>query len=255
MAVGWSDDIAQEQRRRLRQTLLLSLVFHLVLLSSLYLTPPPRHYVPPPALQVELLAALPAPPPKQVEPQAKPAPVVPAPPPKPQVKLLPKKAPPALPKQTPKPKSKPERTPDEMRRRPKPQELKYDDALAKLRQELGETAPARPAPQVAKAEVVAPEEGVKGIKLSPEEKAWRLAVQRRIRSVWITPPEFRESGLATELSIELAIDGRVIGEPEVIRSSGNPFYDDNAKRAILKSSPLPAPPKAGKRSIIFTPEE
>jgi TonB family protein len=47
----------------------------------------------------------------------------------------------------------------------------------------------------------------------------------------------------------------VIGEPEIIRSSGNPFYDDNAKRAILKSSPLPAPPKAGKRSIIFTPEE
>jgi len=40
-----------------------------------------------------------------------------------------------------------------------------------------------------------------------------------------------------------------------VASSGNPFYDDNAVRALVKASPLPAPPKAGRRTIVFTPEE
>lgn len=69
------------------------------------------------------------------------------------------------------------------------------------------------------------------------------------------PPEFRESELDAELVVEVAADGRVLGEPELVRSSGNPFYDDNAIRAIRKSSPLPPPPKAGKRTIIFKSEE
>ena len=90
---------------------------------------------------------------------------------------------------------------------------------------------------------------------APEEAAWMLATKRHIRSVWVTPPDFLNRGLSTELRVDLAADGAVIGEPEVVRSSGDPFADDNAVRALLKASPLPAPPQAGRRTFIFEPEE
>lgn len=89
----------------------------------------------------------------------------------------------------------------------------------------------------------------------PEVTAWNIAVMRHIRSVWITPPEFRGSGLTVQLEVDLAADGSVLGSPMLVRSSGNPFLDDNAIRAITRASPLPPPPKAGRRTLTFSPEE
>jgi TonB family protein len=57
------------------------------------------------------------------------------------------------------------------------------------------------------------------------------------------------------LVIDVAADGRVLGRPELVASSGNPFYDDNAVRALIRASPLPPPPKAGRQTLVFTPEE
>jgi TonB family protein len=254
-AAQWLEDPVAEQRRRLRQMLLVSMAAHLFLVSGFYFAPSPEPIRLPPSITVDLVASLPspaAPPEAKPAPDPAPKPPPPPPPPKPKVKILPKQAPSA----TAKPKVKPKPDPPP-KRRERPKELSYDDALARLRADLGEEKPKAPAPQVAKAEAPPAEQprSGKGVLVAPEVLAWNLATKRHIRSKWITPPEFRESGLATELEVQLAADGRVLGEPRLVRSSGNPLYDDNAIRAIMRSSPLPPPPKAGKRTIIFTPEE
>ena len=48
---------------------------------------------------------------------------------------------------------------------------------------------------------------------------------------------------------------RVLGEPVVRASSGDPHFDDNAVRAVIQASPLPAPPSSGDWPILFNPNE
>ncbi len=260
-SMEWLGGLADERRRRLRHALLGSIVAHVACVALLGLAPEPPPLLLPQAITVDLVAALPAPPAPPVskpEPKALPAPA----PPKPKVKILPKEAPTpvAKPKPKPKPEAKPEPKPEPViRRRERPKELAYEDALAKLRGDLGEQAPAPPAPEpVARAEApaaAASSGSRKGVLVAPELAAWTLAVMRHVRSNWIMPADFRDSGLAAQLEIEVAIDGRVIGTPKVVRSSGNPYFDDNAVRAVEKASPLPRAPKAGRRTLIFTAEE
>jgi TonB family protein len=251
MDIEWFEEPAEEQRRRYQRTLLLSAVAHLFLFSLLYSASVGPPLIPQDVLTVDLIAAVPMPPAPKAAPAPAPKPAPAPPPPVPKVKILPKTAPSAAARPA---KPKPEPV---VRRKPRPEELSYDDALAKLRDQLGESAPVEAPPEVERAEpkAVVGEQTTKGVQVAPEVAAWILAVKRHVRSRWITPPEFRDSRLATELDIEVALDGRVLGDPVVVRSSGNPFYDDNALRAILKSSPLPAPPSAGRKRIIFTPEE
>ena len=84
-----------------------------------------------------------------------------------------------------------------------------------------------------------------------EVVAWMIATRRHVRSVWVTPPEFLERTLRTEMWIEVAADGTVVGEPRVTASSGDPFWDDNAVRAMLNASPLPVPPSSGRWRVAF----
>ena len=229
---------------QMRSLLLLSAAGHILLVLALGLAPAPAPLRMPPVLTVDLVAALPS------APVPTPAAPAPAPAAKPKVKILPKKAPPAVVKPKPKPKPKPE-----LLRRERPKELKYEDALAKLRGEV-DAAPLLAAPSPAAAAPAAPSGGPsRGLRVAPELLAWHRAVKQKLRRAWIMPPEFRDSGLAAELVIDVAADGTVLGQPELVASSGNPFYDDNAVRALVKASPLPAPPKAGRRTIVFSPEE
>jgi len=254
----WLTDSSEEQRRRSRNALAISLLCHLALLVALWIGPPaPAPLAMPPAIQVELLASLPS----QARPHAKEATAVPLakPPPKlqPKLEVLPKRASPAMPRRRAKP--RPKKSERVIRRQQRPKELRYEDALAKLRSELGEGAPDAPPAKAPQRALEEPQPSSAGagakLRISPELAAWMLATRRHIRAHWITPPEFREGNLQTELRVRLAEDGRVLGSPEVVRSSGNPFFDDNAVRAIRKASPLPRPPRAGNWPFVFTPEE
>jgi len=235
----------------LRSLLIFSALAHGLLVLGLMVAPGPPRLRVPPALTVDLVAAFPSPPASSPSAAGKPEPAI-APPPKPKVKILPKQAPPALAKPKSKPKPKPEPI---LARRPRPKELAYEDALAQLRGETADSPPAIVPAAPADASPRSATQPSQGVKIAPELLAWHGAVKRHIRAVWITPPEFRNRALAAELVIDVAADGRVLGRPELVGSSGNPFYDDNAVRALIRASPLPPPPKAGRQTLVFTPEE
>jgi colicin import membrane protein len=68
-------------------------------------------------------------------------------------------------------------------------------------------------------------------------------IRSKIRRNIVMPPDVPESAVA-EFKVTLLPDGSVM-EAELLKSSGNPAYDDAAERAIYKAQPLPLPQDAG----------
>ena len=127
--------------------------------------------------------------------------------------------------------------------------------LAQLRAEAGERAPAPPAVQEPLQTAAATGTGGTGRPVSPEVAAWLRKVGIHVRRAWVMPAGFRMQPLITVVTVELDTSGRVIGNPDIERRSGNPWYDDNVVRGIHKASPLPAPPSAGDWTFVFDAEE
>lgn len=245
----WLADQHIEDQRRFQQLLIGSFVAHVVLFTVFAFAPTPDPPPLPKILRVNLVAGLPGPsaparkpPPAPV---AVPAPTpAPAPVAKPKQVVLPKKAPKAVPKKRAAPAARPE-------------PVEYEDAMAQLRKELGEStpAPSRPAEDVADADLMAttkPAQSSTGsATLDKETAKWVIATKRHIRGHWITPPEFLNRDLTTIVEVELTLAGDVL-DALVVGSSGDPFFDDNAVRAVMQSKPLPAPPSAGKWTFSFS---
>jgi len=274
--IGWQEELRIDHRRHLRSAALVSLALHGVAFAALTVAPSPSLPPLPEVLSVELVAAPPGPapapappkpqpaPPARVEPRPAPPPP-PPPPPKAQVEVLPEQAPARVEKVVPPPPPEPKPVPKvEPKPRPEPApELSYEEAMASLDDELGvdatselltPPAEARPERSEAAGSTAGQPERAPGASVSPELAAWSRAVRRRIQSVWVTPPSFRGRGLVTHLEIRLSASGEVLGEPRVVRSSGDPYFDDNAVRAVLKASPLPAPSEPGVRDFLFRSE-
>ncbi len=270
--IGWRDEDLLDHRRRMRNAMLVSLAIH-GLVVALFAATPGSQLAPLPAvLAVELVAAAPAAaprakpapaPPKAAEPA--PPPPAPEPPPEPAppvakapVQVLPEEAPGRIRKVKPKPAPKPV-----VRRPVREKELSFEDAMAALNDELGvdETAdllkPAAKPTENEDSNAQAPTDDLRarpGAEISPEQAAWNLRVQRRIQSRWVMPSDDRGRGLATSLKLNVAVTGKLIGKPVVYRSSGDPYFDDNAVRALLKAAPLPPVAEPGIRIFIFRSE-
>jgi outer membrane biosynthesis protein TonB len=253
--VGASEWLAEQHaadERRFTHGLVGSFVVHVLVLAVLAFSPSPSPMPLTDVLNVDLVAAVPAAPAAKAPPRAAPKPAPPAPaavaPPKPTPKevVLPKEAPRAVPK---KPVARPAR---------RPEPVQYDDALSQLRQELGESTPAAPPTEDVSDEALeattAPAASSRGT-VDKELAAWVLATKRHVRRRYITPPEFLNRSLATGIEVRLTSNGALVGPPRVVRPSGDPFFDDNAVRAVLASAPLPAPPSAGTWTFVFTSEE
>jgi protein TonB len=264
-----SIELDEERRRSFRRFLGVSAALHVALAGALAFSPSfGRIEAPAGVISVDLVAlpgqpaaprpkpaAKPAPAPKQAapEPVAKPRPK----PPVPEKRVLPQEAP--TPK--PKPQAKPKRTelpPEAVQRREEP-EQDYGDVLEALRAEAGEEAPS-PAPAAETAPTAAPARapaggGGTGRPVSPEVADWMRRARIHVRQSWVVPPGFRQQSLSTAVVIELDSAGNVVGEPEVVRASGNPWYDDGVVRSIRKASPLPAPPESGAWDFVFVSDE
>ncbi len=268
--IGWHDEHLLEHRRRLRNGCLVSVAAHGLIFATL-IAPPPRSAPPmPEVIAIELLAALPAarvarpgPAPKAPGAPEPPSETVAPPPPVPVVKapvqVLPEETPGRLRKALPEPQRvvPPEAKAEPRRQRAKA--LSYEDAMAALDDELGPDESADllqppPAPTVEPDESSASRDSRDAAVVSRELLAWSEATTRRIQSKWVTPTSFRGRGLATSLELELSASGQVLGTPRVLRSSGNPYFDDNAVRAVLMVNPLPSPPRAGITVFVFRSE-
>lgn len=262
VANTWLAEQHAEDARRFQHLLIGSFVAHVLGLALLAIAPSSDPSPLPAVLRVDLVAGLPAAAPRAASrpPPPKPAPqpaAIPPPqaPPKPLPKqvVLPKEAPKAVPKK---------RVPPPPLARPEP--VEYEDAMAQLRNELGEKTPAPaeadapPGEDVSDADLMATtapaaSDGA-GAKLDEEIARWVIATQRHVRNRWITPPEFLNRDLVTVVEVQLTSGGEVVGTPRVKRASGDPFFDDNAVRAVMVASPLPAPPSSGTWTFSFTEE-
>jgi colicin import membrane protein len=232
-------NIFQRQEHGIGRSLVLSALVHIVLAAVLFLGV--RWQVhPPDVVSVDLVDTLPPPPP--------PAPVVEAPKPPPPPKVEPEvKPPPPVPKpdiairEKPKPKPKPKPEPKveakpkpdlEMQKRMQEQLAQEQRALDQQRQErqLRELLAAQQADAARKA---------------ASARASALGeyigrIQAKVRGNWILPQDLQGNPEAIFLVTQLPT-GEVLGEPKLLKSSGNAAYDDAVYRAILKSSPLPLP--------------
>lgn len=239
-----SDWLAQQSaadHRRFLNLLAGSLLVHALLLGLFAFTPAADAPLLPDVLTVNLVS-LPA---SRPVPKVAPAPA-PKPLPVPKQVVLPKQAPRAVPKKR--------VAPSPVR----PEPIEYDDALSQLRQELGESEPP-PSPvedvsDEALQATTAPAEPRRGT-VDPDLEAWVLATKRHVRSRYITPAEFLNRRLATGVEVALSAGGQLVRKPRVVRSSGDPFFDDNAIRTVRMSDPLPAPPRSGTYTFVFTSEE
>jgi TonB family protein len=133
---------------------------------------------------------------------------------------------------------------------PRPEPLEYEDALAALREELGEEAPT-----VADETPPEADSSGEGERIPAEVARWIQETTVVVQRSWITPPKFLNRSLVTLVRVHLSAGGEVIGTPEVIRSSGDPFWDDSTLQAVVRASPLPAPPEPGAWEFRFSPEE
>jgi len=97
--------------------------------------------------------------------------------------------------------------------------------------------------------------GGTGRPVSPEVADWMRRARIHVRRSWVVPPGFRQLSLATEIDVELDAGGNLLGEPEIVKRSGNPWYDDGVLRSIRKASPLPAPPEARVWRFVFVSDE
>ncbi len=287
-SLGWHDEQDQEERRRVRNALYVSFGVHVVLFAALVISPPVAFSPMPQSISVELIAGPEAAAPAQPQPAARKKATPPPPAPEPAVEEAapeppPEPAPPipkapvqVLPENAPKPEKKVEQAPEKKPREvakaePKPtktpakepdKSLSYDDAMKSLDDELGEdettdlleAPPSRPSDRPV-AESGGQAESRAGTSLNPEDAAWGLATRRRIQGNLVTPSNFRGRGLVTVLALEITTSGDLNGEPEVVRSSGDPFFDDFAVLAVVKSKPLPVPPRPGRLILIFPSEE
>lgn len=240
-------EIDDDQRRSFRRLLVVSALLHLAGFAALAWVPSLPTVSTPAAIAVNLVAAatLSAPRPAVKAPAAKPRPV----PPKPAPVVLPVN--PTLPKPTAKPKPEPAPLPE-----PAPAvEHDYADVMASLRDELGDETPAEPVAEPVAAATGSAGGAPGGQLVSAEVRAWMIAARIRIKHNWVVPPSFRIASIAAEVKLRVDANGGLVGDPDLVAGSGNPYYDEGVLRSIEKANPLPPPPEAGEWTFRFLSDE
>ena len=221
----------------------VSLVVHAGALGLAVSSPAPRAVAPPQVIAVELVSD-----PSKPAPRARPSPPKPRAP-KPQKTVLPAKP------RGPSP-PKPERRKEVFLDPAPKQEKSLEDLLADFRDEEGEPSPApAPPPEPIQTAAIATPGAARGLRVSPEVADWMRRAKLHVKRNWIVPPGFRTQVLTTHVVLTLDAAGNVVGEPEIVSRSGNPWWDEGVVRGIAKASPLPPPPEAGDWPFVFVPED
>jgi protein TonB len=229
------------ESREFRRLLGASGVAHVLLALVLAVRFHPEMELAPTPVMVDLIAPsqLPAPSAEPAPAPAKPKPALE------KVVVIPKeKPPPAKPKapeKKPEPEAKvaeakPEPVPKPEPEKPAPPAKTSAEILAELRSRVdarGEEA----------SSVIAALRASQSGRFDPEGAAYHRKVLALLQSNWVGMRAFgNDPSLEARFSVRVDAAGGVVSV-DLVHSSGNPFYDDSAERAIRKSSPLPAPPR------------
>lgn len=225
----------------------LALLFHVVLFMALVFSVSWRQLPSLPA-QAELWTSLPAPkvqpkPPAQVEPPPKPTPE--PEPAKADIALQPKKKP-----EPPKPQPKPEPVKPEPKPEPKKPEPKPEPDKKQLEREAQRKALEKALADQADSELA--QEAAQLDKLRQQQQStagrdkmiadYQERIRQKIRG-YIRLPGNLTGNPEAVFQVFLLPNGEV-QRVVLTRSSGQPAYDQEVERAILKASPLPMPPDA-----------
>lgn len=190
----------------------------------------------------------PAPPQAEVKPAPKPEPKPePAPPPKPVVEAKPAPPPPPVAK-------KPEAPKVDLNKAKSTQEaaLKRLEALERIQQmakseEAAKAAAAkeRAAQQAEAAALVKGNELAAGNSLTGlnklDHQTYLRSVDRQVKQHWNLPQWLANSSLSATVRLYIDSQGFVV-KKEIVRSSGDPIFDERVTEAIEQASPLPPPP-------------
>ena len=285
----WVDEHSQDHRRRLRTAMFMSLAMHAVLLGVFAVSPPALIAPTPEYLSVDLVAAAPparrvtrspsAPPatPPAAEPAPAPPPPAPSAPAPPiaeaPVQVLPEETPGRIREAKPEPQKivaeakvepTPKPAPPAPPPRPKKEEVFADDdaAMAALMAELGgdevsELLESSASQRAEDAAIEAESAGApqKGIEVSPEQLAWDRGVQQQISRRFPDLARYRGRRLVAQVEINVTLSGGILGNPKLIRTSGDLDFDRRAISAILLAAPFGAPPEAGPRRLNLNSED
>jgi colicin import membrane protein len=228
---------------------LLTLAVHVLFFGMLYLGLNWRSEQPQ-GMQVELWGQLP-------QQQVLPAPAAPAPPPpkaEPPKPVQPaKQAPEKAAIQMPAKKLKPEakKPPPVPKPAPKPKMTKAqrEQAQADMRamEQLEDTDLASRETQAAQAAKAA-------AAISSEQEKYMGLISAKIRRNIVMPPDVT-ANVEAEFLVTLLPDGSLVGDPKMVKSSGNAAYDAAVMRAILKSEPFPLPQEQAVRVRFINPNQ
>jgi TonB family protein len=244
--------LGEVRKREFRRILVFSLIVHAAMVSVMMIERSAPVVTLPGVVSVDLVSLPGAPP--APKPAAKPAPEkpepIPEPEPPPPPKPVAKKV--VLPDKPRTPKAKPK--PKKVVKKPRPPaDENYEDVMAQLRSDAGESAPTPPPPVRRAAPPATGSGGGFGVAVSPEVAAWLKKAKIHVRRAWVLPAAFRTQQLEAHVLVELDSGGNVVGVPKVVKRSGNPWFDDGVVRAIQSSSPLPPPPTADEWAFVFVP--
>ncbi len=234
--------IFQRHEHGMGRSFALSVAVHVVLAAVLFLGV--RWQVhPTETVTVDLVDALPPPPP---------APVVEAPKPPPPPKVEPEvKPPPPVAKpdivirEKPKPKPKPKPEPKKVEAKPKPDPALEKRMRERMQEQLAMEQKAFDQQQQERRlrELLAAQQADAARKAAAARASalgeYIARIQAKVRGNWILPQDLQGNPEAIFLVIQLPT-GEILNT-KLLKSSGNPAYDTAVERAILKSSPLPLP--------------
>lgn len=245
----------------LRRAVLLSLVLHLAVVAAL--TWAFTHHKPVTHAsvyqlefvanadqpQAETKAPEPIPPPEPPpppEPEPKPAP--PPPPPK----EAPKPKPPEKPKED---KPKPPEPPKEKPKPPEPPKEKPKPAPEPPKEQPKPTP--KPVEKPAPPEV-RPKPGVSMKQALPTVlDTWGGLVKRKVERVWEVPVGVRIDPQNNEAVVSFWVnrDGRLLGEPEIVKHASDPAIGESAIEAVKAAAPFPPLPDAYREpevQVVYT---
>ncbi len=200
-----------------------ALMMHAALIGWMWIAVQWHTNASPPAI-AELWELAPIEPPAPPAPPEPAAPAAQAPaPPKPDI-VEKREVPPKKAEAPPKRENKPRKpTPEQLKRQREEAEKRHAQEMARLTSEAG---PVARTPMVASS--------------GPISNEYSARIQAAVRAhLFYAVPEGVPASVYAEFKVFLLPTGEQASEPELVKSSGVPGFDDAARRAILRTDPFP----------------